>query len=98
MKCDLAGELTIAAVAQLKAQLLSLLEPGGALEVDTRQVTEVDTAGMQLLVAALTTAASKGTAVLYPAEMQGAVVQEALRCFGLAGQDWTAWTQKVARV
>jgi anti-anti-sigma regulatory factor len=97
MTCELAGELTIASVAQLKTQLLSTLEPGTALAVDTRKVTEVDTAGMQLLVAALTTAAGKGMAVLFPAEMQGAVVQEALRCFGLADQDWTDWTQKVAR-
>ena len=95
MKCDLEGELTIAAVAQFKARLLTALEPGGVLAMDTRKVTEVDTAGMQLLVAALTTAAGKGIAVLYPAEQQGTVVQEALRCFGLSDQDCT---QKIARV
>jgi anti-anti-sigma regulatory factor len=95
MKCDLAGEFTIAAVAQFKAQLLTSLEPGGVLDMDTRRVTEVDTAGMQLLVAALTTAGGKGMTVLYPGEQQGPVVREALRCFGLADQDWT---QKVAGV
>jgi anti-anti-sigma regulatory factor len=95
MKCDLAGELTIAAVAQFKAQLLTSLEPGGVLDMDTRKVTEVDTAGTQLLIAALTSAAGKGMTVLYPGEQQGTAVREALRCFGLADQDWT---KKDARV
>ena len=98
MKCDLAGDLTIATVARVKAQLLSAIVPGGALDVDTCKVAEVDNAGMQLLVAALTTAAGKGMAVLFPVEKQGAAVQDALRCFGLADQDWTAWTEKIAKV
>jgi ABC-type transporter Mla MlaB component len=95
MTCELVGELNIGAIAQIKAQFLSVLEPGTALSVDTRKVTEVDTAGMQLLLAALTTAVGKGIAVLYPVEQRGAAVQEALRCFGLADQDWTQITARV---
>lgn len=95
MKCELAGELTIGTAAQVKAQLLSALEQGEMFDVDTQKVTDVDTAGMQLLVAALTTASNRGISVHYPAEQYGNTVQEALAHLGLVGHDWA---QKAAKV
>ncbi|HEV7814476.1 MAG TPA: STAS domain-containing protein [Janthinobacterium sp.] len=46
------GELTIYRAAELKQQLLAALERAGPLEIDLSAVTEVDTAGVQLLMLA----------------------------------------------
>lgn len=47
----LQGELTIYHAETLKAQLLVLLQKGGELEVDLHEVTEIDSAGIQILMA-----------------------------------------------
>jgi anti-sigma B factor antagonist len=48
----LTGELTIYRAAELQQQLLAALQHGGgSLEVDLSGVTELDTAGLQLLIA-----------------------------------------------
>jgi anti-sigma B factor antagonist len=52
------GELTIARAAELKSQLVPPLAQGGALEIDLSKVTELDTAGVQLLLLAQRTAAA----------------------------------------
>lgn len=54
------GELTIYRAAELKAQLLEALEGAGALEVDLSGVTEIDSAGVQLLLLARRHAQSLG--------------------------------------
>ena len=45
MQCTLTGDLTIGAAAEAKQQLLHALAGEGPLELDTREVTEVDDGG-----------------------------------------------------
>ncbi|MDD2610150.1 MAG: STAS domain-containing protein [Giesbergeria sp.] len=53
----MAGEMTIYRAAELKQLLLEpLQQPGATLEVDLSGVTELDTAGLQLLILAKRTA------------------------------------------
>jgi anti-anti-sigma factor len=54
------GELTIYQVADLKPSLLAELDQYSALEIDLSAVTEIDTAGFQLLMAAKKSAESRG--------------------------------------
>jgi len=59
------GELTIFHAAELKAEWLQALEAaGGALEMDLAGVTELDTAGLQLLMLLKREAAAKGGTLL----------------------------------
>jgi anti-anti-sigma regulatory factor len=44
------GELTIYQAEASKASLVAALAAGGDLELDLREVTELDTAGLQLLI------------------------------------------------
>jgi anti-sigma B factor antagonist len=46
------GEVTIYSVAEVKAGLAALLPAPGTLEIDLSGVTEMDTAGLQLLLMA----------------------------------------------
>lgn len=46
------GELTIFAAQSLKERLLAALGKGSEIEVDLSRVSEMDTAGIQLLLAA----------------------------------------------
>lgn len=46
------GEMTIFNVAAIKEQLATALQSGNKLEVDLSAVTEYDSAGLQLMVAA----------------------------------------------
>jgi anti-anti-sigma factor len=48
----LEGELTIYRAAELKAQMLPLPADGSAVEIDLAGVSEIDTAGVQLLLLA----------------------------------------------
>ncbi|KAE8755334.1 STAS domain-containing protein [Paraburkholderia madseniana] len=57
---QLDGELTIYRVLELKDTLLVALRGVGALTVDLSAVTAIDSAGVQLLVAAQRMAAEKG--------------------------------------
>ena len=50
------GEMTIYRAAELKQILLASLGTAGTLEIDLSSVTELDTAGVQLLIAAKKTA------------------------------------------
>ena len=56
----LRGELTIYHADALKAQLLARLDQEAELEVDLRDVTEVDSAGIQILMAAKKEAQRRG--------------------------------------
>ena len=51
VKAQLREELNISSVAEDRDHLVQLLSPDGELELDLGGVTEIDTAGVQLLVA-----------------------------------------------
>ena len=55
------GELTIYTAAELAAQLLPRLGETPRMEIDLSQVTEIDGAGMQLLMLASREASTAGT-------------------------------------
>lgn len=75
------GELTIYRAAELKPQLLALPPGEGAVGVDLGQVTDIDTAGVQLLLLAH----REARAVSRPWRLvaASAAVQEALTLLGL---------------
>ena len=56
----LAGELCIFHAEELKPKLLQLLKPDAVCETDLSKVTEIDCAGVQLLILAKREAASLG--------------------------------------
>lgn len=56
----LAGELTILTAAERHRELVSFLDGAGPKEIDLSAVTELDTAGLQLLVMARREAAQRG--------------------------------------
>jgi anti-sigma B factor antagonist len=55
-----AGEMTIYQAAELKAELLPCLELGAELEINLSGVSEMDTAGFQLLLLTKRVAAGVG--------------------------------------
>jgi anti-anti-sigma factor len=58
-RIDIKGELSIFTAADLRLRLLSALDVGSELEVDLSAVSEMDSAGMQLLVATKKDAAAR---------------------------------------
>lgn len=58
-RLDIKGELTIFTAADLRLRLLGALDVGAELEVDLSAVSEMDSAGMQLLVATKKDAAAR---------------------------------------
>jgi len=56
----LEGELSIFTVALVKERLLAALNGADAVEVDLSRINEIDSAGVQLLVAAKTEAQAQG--------------------------------------
>ncbi|MBV4473600.1 STAS domain-containing protein [Pseudomonas sp. B2M1-30] len=76
------GELTIYTVAELKAELLPSLAPNGDVEVDLALVNEIDSAGVQLLLALRQAVTACGNAL----HMKGAspAVRDALQLCNLA--------------
>lgn len=54
------GEMNIYQAVELKQKLLSAIVPGATLEADLSRVTEMDTAGLQLLMLAKNTARQHG--------------------------------------
>ncbi|KGM40233.1 hypothetical protein JY96_09835 [Aquabacterium sp. NJ1] len=71
------GELTVFTVHELKTRLLAALGEGQALQIDLGGVSEVDGAGIQLLLAAQREARKHGSAItLLAAPPQ---VEEALK-------------------
>ncbi|WP_018151817.1 STAS domain-containing protein [Leeia oryzae] len=57
---QLSGEVNIFTAAAIREQLLARLETSPRLEIDLAEVSEIDTAGLQLLLAAKLTCQSKG--------------------------------------
>lgn len=52
LRIALAGELTVFTAAAVREQLLAALGSAAEIEVDLAQVSEIDSAGVQLLLAA----------------------------------------------
>lgn len=77
----IAGELTIYRAAELCAQLREALAPAGDLVLDLAEVTECDTAGVQLLLAVARLLEDRGSRLLL-AGTSGAV-RDALKSLGL---------------
>jgi anti-sigma B factor antagonist len=88
MKCTLKNELTIARAAEIRTDLLQALAEGGTFELDTRQVTEVDAAGLQILLAALKSALGARAPIRFSEDMRGPAVSAGLRLLGLAERSW----------
>jgi ABC-type transporter Mla MlaB component len=88
MQCTLTGDLTIAAAADARMKLLQALAGDGPLELDTSQVTEIDAAGLQVVLAALRSAARAKIPIRFPPNLYGPVVGAGLRMVGLAKLDW----------
>ena len=58
------GELTIQVAAELRSTLLNSLEAADTIEIDLSAVSEMDTAGLQLLLALREQAGELGRTVL----------------------------------
>jgi anti-sigma B factor antagonist len=56
---EINGEMTIYTAAAQKQELLSFIESGSTLEINLSQVSELDTAGTQLLILAKKEASRK---------------------------------------
>jgi anti-anti-sigma factor len=78
---QLEGELTIYRAAECKAQLLQALAGNAVLDIGLAGITEIDTAGVQLLLLARREAAARGgrIALVEPS----ACVQQAIALLAL---------------
>lgn len=73
-KIELAGELGISAAAAVREQLLAALgDHATEIEVDLARVTEIDSAGVQLMVAAKQEAAARGKTLHFSAHSAAVV-------------------------
>ncbi len=78
----LSGELTIYHAADLQQALLPLAAPGGDWALDLSGVTDIDSAGIQILLAARRTLAAHGAAIRLAA--CGPAAQAVFSLYGLA--------------
>ncbi len=81
-RLHVAGEMTIYSALEFKARLLGALARCAELDVDSSNVTEVDSAGLQLLLLAKREARSAGKHMQVSAPSQA--MQEALQQFCLS--------------
>lgn len=79
---QLTGELCIYGAASLKPRLLDLLGPGTTCDIDLSQISEIDSAGIQLLMMARRVAEKCGCALSYSGH--SAAVEEVMRLFHLS--------------
>lgn len=77
------GELSIFTAAGLRQQLLDVLASGQEVEVDLSEVSEIDSAGLQLMVAAKREAAGRNQLLHFSNHSQA--VFEALELCHLSG-------------
>ena len=76
-------KLTVATVIQAKTRLMVALESGENLELDARGVSEVDVAGLQVLLAAKREAEARGNTLSLPASSCSEPLVQALALAGL---------------
>lgn len=81
----LGGEFTIFTAAEIKTRLLDAIRQGSAaeIEVDLADVTEIDTAGLQLMILAKREAAVAGRTIRFA--NHSAAVLDLIDLTGLAG-------------
>jgi len=80
----LSGEFTIYRAAEIRAELIAALDTcEQRLEIDLDAVTEIDSAGVQLLIAACSTARASGRSVVLAAASEP--VREVLALLALGG-------------
>ena len=89
------GELTVFAVHALREQMLAALAGDAGVTIDLSGVSEVDGAGIQLLVSALREARQRGVA--FTLSEPSAVVAEALALIDLTGHFDAAPCRQTAR-
>lgn len=77
------GEMTIYRAAQMKVQIIDQLAGRESLEMDLSRITELDGAGLQLLMLAKREAAARGCALRFTAHSPA--VLEVLDLANLAG-------------
>ncbi len=77
-------EMTIYHAAEIRATLLAALQQGGALEVDLAAVAELDSSGVQLMLAAQRQAGAAGVALRWRGH--SAAVLEVLALLGLGAR------------
>lgn len=80
----IAGEMTIYSAGDLKTKLLGALADCRELDVSAAEVTEMDTAGVQLLLLAKREAARAGKTLRLVAPSPA--VQDVLACYRLAAE------------
>lgn len=92
------GEMTIYNALSLKEQLLSALDEERSLEIDLSQVTEIDCAGIQLLILAKKERAHSGKALTLT--NHSSAVLDAFELLGLVGwfSDPVVMTRKAGGV
>jgi anti-sigma B factor antagonist len=78
----LSGELTIYHAGDLKQALLPLAEQAGAWALDLSGVTDIDSAGIQVLLAARRTLAARGAMLRLTA--RSATAHAAFALYGMA--------------
>jgi anti-sigma B factor antagonist len=83
MILELKGELCVTQATEVKASLLSALEKGETLHLDLRGVTEIDAAGLQLLLATKVAAQGRGQGFSLPLDLRSAAVARAVALAGL---------------
>ena len=64
-RIEIKGELSIFSAASLRQQMLDALEQDGDVEVDLSAVSEMDSAGMQLMIAAKREAALRNRSLRF---------------------------------
>lgn len=91
MVVPLPENLIVAQAAALKALLLAALEEGQPVELDGRNVNEVDAAGLQVLCAARRSALARRTSLTFVRGGRSAALVGAIELAGLgitAGEGW----------
>ena len=81
---NIKGELSIFTAATLRQELLDALESADEVDVDLSAVSEMDSAGMQLMVAAKREAAARNKTLRF--EGHSPVVFDLLELCDLSGQ------------
>ena len=82
-RVDIVGDLNIFSAAEQRQRLLDAINSGKEVEVDLSLVSEIDSAGIQLMVAAKREAAAKNTPLRFTGH--SAAVIDILELCDLAG-------------